>query len=277
MAHFAISDIDEQKLHAFERINRAGVGWAGADPLDETKTAGEQPDRYASIRAWNEDWAVRIEDGTHALQAVDEDYSIDLKLTSLKREVIHGEQGVSQKGPLPRNASHYYSLSRMETAGRLVVGGESFEVTGLSWMDHEFGTSFLEQQSGWDWFSIQLEDGRDLMMFELHRGDGSRDPRSSGTMIEADGSSVHLSYQDFSLVPLRMWSSPDSRANYPVGWAIEVPRYGLHLTVTAVFDNQELQTPETTAVTYWEGSVIATGANKAGNVGGRGYLEMTGY
>jgi predicted secreted hydrolase len=145
-------------------------------------------------------------------------------------------------------------------------------------MDHEFGTSFLEdEQVGWDWFSIQLEDGRDLMLFEIRRRDGSIDPRSSGTLIEADGPVVHLSFEDFSLAPGRMWRSSNSGASYPIAWKVELPRYGLRLNVTAAFEDQELRTPDSTAVTYWEGSVATEGAAGDKKIRGRGYLEMTGY
>ena len=279
MTHFAISDIERRSFRSFERINRAGIGWAGADGFDRS-ALGEEPRRLKStVRVWNEDWEARIEGSTHALHAIEEDFSLDLALTPSKREVIQGENGISQRGPSADNASHYYSLTRLESSGRVVVDGESFEVTGLSWMDHEFGTSFLDgEQVGWDWFSIQLEDGRDLMLFEIRRRDGSIDPRSSGTLIEADGHPTHLGFEDFSLVAGELWRSSKSGANYPIGWRVEVPRYGLRLNVTAAFEDQELRTEESTGVTYWEGSVATDGASgdTKGNRG-RGYLEMTGY
>jgi len=212
------------------------------------------------------------------LFANEEDCEINLTLAPLKSEVIHGIDGISQKGPSTGNASHYYSLCRLDTSGQIVVGGESFEVTGLSWMDHEFGTSFLDdEQIGWDWFSIQLEDGRDLMLFEIRRKDGSVDPRSSGTLIESDGAPIHLGHEEFSLLPLQKWQSSASGATYPIGWAVEVPRFGLHLDVTAAVEDQELRTPESTGVTYWEGSVTTEGRFGDKKVRGRGYLEMTGY
>jgi len=272
MAHFAISDIERQSFRSFERINRAGIGWAGADAL-------EGPRRLKSaVSVWNEDWDARIEEGRHALHAIEDDLSLDLKLTPSKREVIHGDNGISQKGRSPGNASHYYSLTRLESSGRLIVDGETFEVTGLSWMDHEFGTSFLDdEQVGWDWFSIQLEDGRDLMLFEIRRRDGSIDPRSSGTMIEADSRAVRLSIEDFSLAPGQNWRSANSGASYPIAWRIELPRYSLRLHVTAALEDQELRTPDSTGVTYWEGSVATEGASGDKKIRGRGYLEMTGY
>jgi predicted secreted hydrolase len=264
MAHFAISDVDRESFHSFERINRAGIGWAGADS--------------SSYRVWNEDWEARLEGEVHVLSAKDEENQLTLRLESMKPEVIHGENGISQKGPAAGNASHYYSLTRLQTSGRLTVGGELFEVAGLSWMDHEFGTSFLEaEQTGWDWLSIQLEDGRDLMLFQIRRSDGSIDSHSSGTMIEANGRATHISRDDLKLAPGDAWRSPASGAVYPTVWTIELPLYKLSLKVRAAFNDQELRTTESTGVTYWEGSVVIDGSSADHLVSGRGYLEMTGY
>jgi predicted secreted hydrolase len=264
MAHFAISDIDRESFHSFERINRAGIGWAGADS--------------ASYRVWNEDWETRIEGAVHLLSAKEEDCQLSLELEQTRPEVLHGDNGISQKGVADGNASNYYSLSRLQTAGRLTIGGEAFEVTGLSWMDHEFGTSFLEaEQTGWDWFSIQLEDGRDLMLFQIRRSDGSIDRHSSGTLIDADGHAVHITRDELKLTPGDAWRSRGSGATYPTAWSIELPRYGLNLNVRAAFNDQELRTTESTGVTYWEGSVVIEGSSADRLVRGRGYLEMTGY
>ena len=276
LAHFAITDIDRQTFRSFERVNRAGIGWAGADI--ESRVSNGDRNSDSPINVWNEDWAAAIRTGRQTLFAKEEDCDINLTLAPLKSEVIHGIDGISQKGPSAGNASHYYSLSRLDTSGQIVVGGESFEVTGLSWMDHEFGTSFLDdEQIGWNWFSLQLEDGRDLMLFEIRRQDGSVDSRSSGTLIESDGAPIHLGHEEFSLLPLQKWRSAASGATYPIGWAVEVPRFGLHLDVTATVEDQELRTPESTGVTYWEGSVTTQGKLGDKKVRGRGYLEMTGY
>lgn len=264
MAHLAVSDIERKEFHSFERINRAGIGWAGADTH--------------VYRVWNEDWEARLDGEDHILKAFEGDYQLELRLTPEKAEVIHGENGISRKGAAAGNASHYYSVTRLRTRGRLVVGNEAFDVEGSSWMDHEFGTSFLEQgQVGWDWFSIQLSDGRDLMLFELRRADGSIDSHSSGTLIDANGRAIHIPSGEFSLTPARPWRSEASGATYPTLWQIEIPRYGLSLSVSAAFSNQELSTPESTGVTYWEGSVRVEGTSNGSRAQGQGYLEMTGY
>jgi predicted secreted hydrolase len=145
-------------------------------------------------------------------------------------------------------------------------------------MDHEFGTSFLEtEQVGWDWFSIQLDDGRELMIFEIRRADGSIDPRSSGTFIAPDGRATHIPFGEFTLTPVERWRSERSGASYPVRWSVAVPAYELYLTVAAAFNDQELSATQSTGVTYWEGSIEVRGRAGAGEVTGRGYLEMTGY
>jgi predicted secreted hydrolase len=264
MAHFAISDIEQKSFHSAERLNRAGIGWAGAEAT--------------TYRVWNEDWEARLDERDHRLAARDGDYQLELRLTPAKPEVIHGQNSISQKGPSKGNASHYYSLTRLRTSGQIIVRGQAFEVEGLSWMDHEFGTSFLEEeQVGWNWFSIQLDDGRDLMLFEIRRRDGSIDPRSSATMIEADGRATHIPSGEFWLASSDPWRSSQSSATYPLAWAINMPRYGLWLNVRAAFEDQELRTTESTGVTYWEGSVTVDGADSDKRVQGRGYLEMTGY
>ena len=268
MAHFAVTDVERGAHHVAERLNRAGVGWAGAS----TET----------LDVWNDGWSATLEEGetpVHRLTAASDDggLALDLRLAPRGPPVLHGVNGFSQKGAAAGNASHYYSLTRLRTTGRLVVDGEDVEVHGLSWMDHEFGSSFLEPaQVGWDWFSIQFNDGIDLMVYVMRRTDGARDPRSSGTLVSPDGVS-HLQVDDYRLTPGRRWTSPASGAAYPVTWRIEVPPHGLDLEVTAAVDAQELETGRSTGVTYWEGAIDVRGTRDGVPVAGSGYLEMTGY
>ena len=264
MTHFAISDLDNKKFYFFELLNRAGVHWAGAET-----------NQY---HVWNEGWEARLEGDVHVLSARENSCTIALRLTPDKLPVIHGENGLSQKGASAGNASQYYSFTRLRTNGTIAVDGQTFTVSGLSWMDHEFGTSFLEKdQVGWDWFSLQLQDGRELMLFQLRRADGSIDPHSSGTLVEANGTTTHLSMSEFSLVPEQYWHSPESGARYPTVWLLTLPGYDLRLRVSAAVPNQELRTEASTGVTYWEGSVVVTEKSGGYNIHGRGYLEMTGY
>ncbi|MGB5037436.1 MAG: lipocalin family protein, partial [Blastocatellia bacterium] len=203
---------------------------------------------------------------------------VELELEPGKAPVRHGRDGYSQKGADAGNASHYYSMTRMPTRGTLTIEGRTVAVEGLSWMDHEFGTSFLESgQRGWDWFSIQFDDRTELMIFQLRREDGSLDPRSSGTWIGASGEASSIAAETFSLVPGEMWRSEVSGAEYPTRWTMEVPERRLSLTVRAAFEGQELVTDRSTGVTYWEGSVVVEGTRDGAPMSGRGYLEMTGY
>jgi predicted secreted hydrolase len=266
MTHLALTDISGKRYQFTERVNRAGPGWAGA-----------ATDAY---RVWNEDWQAALESGsTHRLQGKGPGFAIDLRATEDRPAILHGDRGYSRKGSAAGNASHYYSLTRMPTRGTLTVDGRVVDVTGLSWMDHEFGTTFLEpEQIGWDWFSIQLTDGRDLMIFQLRRADGSIDPRSSGTLVERDGTTSPITYESgFRLEPGRRWKSSVSGAQYPVAWTVRVPRSDLTLAVAAALDGQELHTRQSTGVTYWEGAVEVAGTIRGQPVKGRGYLEMTGY
>ncbi len=266
MTHLALSDVNGRRYQFTERMNRAGPGWAGA-----------ATDRY---RVWNEDWEATIDPGgVHHLQARTPAFAIDLHLVQDRPPALHGDHGYSRKGTAPGNASHYYSLTRMPTLGTISLAGRALDVTGLSWMDHEFGTSFLEpEQVGWDWFSIQLDDGRDLMIFQLRRADGSIDPHSSGTLVEPDGTTTAITLESgFRLQPGRVWRSSVSGSRYPVGWTVSLPRPAIDLTVAAALDDQELHTEHSTGVTYWEGAIDVTGQVRGRPVKGRGYLEMTGY
>lgn len=264
MAHFAVSDLSGEKFHFFERLSRQGIGWAGAET-----------EKY---RVWNGDWSVQLEDDVHRLTAQQEGCRIELTAKPIKPPVLHGDRGLSRKGPSLGNASHYYSFTRMETTGVLTVDGRQYQVTGTSWMDHEFSTSFLEAgQQGWDWFALQLDDGRELMLYQIRRADGTAASQSSGTLIAPDGTSVHLESREFSLRPGRGWRSDATGATYPIEWDVEVPGRNLELNVRAALSDQEMNTAGSTGITYWEGAILVEGRSAGRPVRGRGYLEMTGY
>ena len=275
MAHFAVTDVRAGVHRVAERMNRSGPGWAGA-----------ATDR---LRVWNEQWEVTQSDaGRQRLRASDEGLSLELDLTEARPVVRHGLDGYSQKGPSSGNASYYYSFTRMPTTGRLTLDGQTFDVSGDSWMDHEFGSSVLEgAQRGWDWFSLQLSDGRDLMIFQLRDASGAIDPRSGGTLVESDGTTRPVrvvpsplqpsAIVGFSLTPGRTWRSPVSEARYPVAWRLAIPGLDADLSVSTPVDAQELRTTRSTGVTYWEGTIDVRGTLRGRPVSGRGYLEMTGY
>ena len=263
IAHAAVTDAEGKRYLSGERVSRAGVGAAGAGTFE--------------YRVWNGDWQAHVIDGRHKLQARDDKFSLDLDLVEDKPAVLNGDHGYSQKGTTPGNATEYYSLTRMPTEGTIFVDGERFVVKGSSWMDHEFGTTFLEKtQQGWDWLSLQLDDGTDLMAFRMRRADGSVDTQSSGTLVAKGSAPRRLVAGDFTLTPGRRWTSPASGGSYPVEWQVAVPADSLQLAVTPVLDTQEIVGART-SVKYWEGAVDVKGTRAGKPITGRGYLEMTGY
>jgi predicted secreted hydrolase len=266
VTQLAVTDLDGKQFKTAERINRAGVGWAGA----MTK----------SFHLWNEDWEVRQEQAKTMLRATSSEDGVGLELTLNpgKPPVAHGEDGVFQKGFLALNASHFYSQPRMPARGFLLLNGQRFEVTGTSNLDHEFGTSFLEEgQAGWDYFSIELEDGSDLMIYQLRQADASRDQYFVATLVNADGSREAIKADEFTLEPLARWASPVSGGNYPVLWRVKVPGKQIELEAKAAMDDQEFHAGQSIGVTYWKGSIEITGTSQGQAVHGRGFLEMTGY
>jgi predicted secreted hydrolase len=264
MAHFALSHLTEKKFTFRERINR------GYDDK-----AGAATDRY---RVWNEDWKVEGDEKNHSIQVSDRGTALRLSLKALKPPVLHGQNGLSQKGEGEGRASYYYSLTRMQTEGELTIDGRKEKVRGLTWMDHEFGSNQLrEDQVGWDWFSIQLDNRTELMLYLIRRRDGSPDPYSSGTLVKADGITKHLALKDFRVEVLDRWKSPKSGATYPMKWKVTIPLEEIALEIDPAFQGQELITNRSTRVTYWEGAAQIRGSFRNKPVSGQGYVEMTGY
>jgi predicted secreted hydrolase len=267
LAHFALTDLENGRFLYADKLSREGLGKAGA--------ARDQ------LRVWIDRWSVSMDNRTpdrQRLQAATDEFSIDLHVIPRKPPVPHGQEGISRKGAAPEQTSHYYSLTHLTTEGKIRVGAKTFTVTGLSWMDHEFGSADLGRDVvGWDWFSLQLSDSTELMWYALRRADGSADPASSGTLVLADGHSQSLGAQDLTLAPLSHWTSPRSHARYPQRWRLTAPSLGLNLEVVSLLADQELNTAHSTRVTYWEGTVTATGQARGAPVTGRGYVELTGY
>jgi predicted secreted hydrolase len=266
LAHLALSDMSDQTFEHFERLNRAGPGLAGAD--------------LAGRKYWNGNWLVRWTSdlGEQELQAVAADFTLRLKLHPAKPFVIHGVDGVSAKGPAKGQASHYISFTRLTSDGTLVKGGKTIHVSGTSWMDHEF---FTEPQdlnlTGWDWFAVQLDNNEELMLYRLRLKSGTVSPYSSGTLVDAAGKPHHLTASDFTLTPGGNWTSPASKATYPLVWHLEIPSENITLTETTSLKPQELYTRNSVSPSYWEGAVDYTGKAHNKPVKGKGYLELTGY
>jgi predicted secreted hydrolase len=200
--------------------------------------------------------------------------AIDLVLKDTQGPTLQGDRGYSQKGPEVGNASYYYSLVSLESRGILSFGEDEYSVQGSSWMDHEFSTSALApDQVGWDWTSLQLDNGSELMFFQIRKADGSIDPFSSGTMVMPDGTQEKLSSQDFTIEVLDTWRSPETKATYPARWKVELPKFEISLEITPVLPDQELNV----SYAYWEGAVDIRGEFAGIGVSGVGYVELTGY
>ncbi|MEX0431071.1 lipocalin-like domain-containing protein [Spiribacter insolitus] len=261
MGHFAVTDLAAGEHRAAERYQRGALGLAGA--------------RVRPVRVWLDDWRIESEGPTRlfplTVQAEDPDtgIAVDLTLTAAKPHVLQGDAGYSRKGADPANASRYYSYTRLTAEGEVGFDGRRAAVTGSAWLDREWSTSALDaNQQGWDWFALQLDDGRDLMVYRLRRTNGGTDPNSAGILVDAEGGSRVLDGEDFRLTPQRFWESPRTGSRYPVAWRLQLPDEGLDLQIEARLDAQEMPT----TVRYWEGAVAV-----AGSTAGVGYLEMTGY
>lgn len=266
LAHAAVSDLTENRFYYDEQMARGALDLAGA----------KQEDGLTRIHVGT--WSVTLEPGEHRLRAAGDTFAFDLSCNPLKPLVAHGDRGYSLKGSKPESASCYYSFTRLETVGTVTVGGEPIPVEGTGWMDHEFGVAPLERDLiGWDWFSVQLKNNTELMIFLLRDREGSHSPLSSGTFVDTSGNSQHLSEGDFKIEIVDHWKSPSTGAIYPSRWRVQVFSRGLDLLIVPNLANQELVTEKSTQVTYWEGSVSVAGTSEGRAVEGVGYVEMTGY
>lgn len=255
-AHFTLSDTATGQFYFKERFSRNALGLAGA-----------QANPFA---VWLDQWHAKGDLKTTRLHAQEKEFGIQLTLASLKPEVLHGQRGLSQKNSGRGHASYYYSRPRLKTSGKINVAGKSFDVRGLSWLDREWSTSVLgADQQGWDWFSLQLEDGRELMLYQLRQKTGEISAFSAGSLIDHQGQVTHLKAQDFKITPLSTWKSPHTGITYPASWSVQIPKHGLDLTLTPWQANQELNSQ----LIYWEGAVKVSGSGVKGN----GYVELTGY
>jgi len=260
-AHFAVTDVEAKDFRYYEKLNRAS-------PFTADAAVGR-------LDVFNESWrAMTNPDGSWRLIARQGKDALDVTLRTRKAPAVHGEDGVSVKAPVAGYASHYYSMTRLEASG--TINGQ--RATGQAWMDHEFGSSALrENQQGWDWFSIQLENDMELMLYIIRRTDGSPDVTSSGSLVTSDGRVIHLKREQFRVTPLAKWKSPKSGATYPVAWRVELPTLNVSLTVRPLMNAQELVTHGSTNITYWEGACDVSGTFAGTGVRGEAYVEMTGY
>jgi predicted secreted hydrolase len=261
-AHFTLSDIHGRHFYPYERFSRGNVALAGAE---------DQP-----YQVWLEDWsATEVAPGKVRLQAKSSEAQIDLLVSQPLPPVLQGDRGLSIKGLEPGNASYYYSLVQQPTTGTIALSGKSYRVEGLTWKDHEYSTSALSAGTvGWDWFSMQFDNGTALMLYLLRHEDGSVESTSAGKFVAADGTTQTLSPDDWTVKVLETWKSPHSQAVYPSKWTIEIPKLQLSLQAKSMLSDQELNT---STATYWEGAVAFTGDLANQPLQGNGYVELTGY
>ncbi len=262
MAHFTLTDIEAGRFFHDERFSRGGADLAGAESTP--------------YHVWLDNWQIMAVDEDALFTQISaqmEDVHIDFMLEQVKPPALQGVNGLSAKSEDLGNASYYYTLSRLVTQGTITIGEESFQVSGTSWKDHEFSTSALGTTAlGWNWFGLQFDDGRELMVGQIRQVDGAIDPYFGGLLIDEDGSTEYLDAQDFTITALDTWDSPHSEAVYPSGWDIHVQLENgdtLDFTATPQLIDQELAGG---LITYWEGSV-----RLSGDVTGYGYTELTGY
>ncbi len=266
MAHFAVTDINENKFYFDERFSREGNNLAGA--------------QASPFKVWVEDWQI-IQIQNEVLfdlpiinvKAKTENFEIDFILESTKPFVLQGDEGLSQKGKQPGNASYYYSYTRLKTNGKIILEGKEFNVSGFSWMDREWSTSALsEDQAGWDWFAMQLDDNTEIMYYQMRKKDGTSDVFSKGVFVDETGSSQLLQKDDVVLEVTDYWETPDGE-KYPSGWNLQIPSKEIDLKITPAVKNQLMDV----VVRYWEGSVKIEGTKSNTDIRGRGYVELTGY
>lgn len=259
MAHAALTEVTAGTHSAEERFARQALGLAGA--------------QAEPFRVWLGDWRLEARDdkGTWALRIHTDPFDLSFTLEPTKPIVLQGKEGLSQKSAEPGNASYYYSIPRLHTQGEIRSGDRRVEVEGWAWLDREWSTSALAaDQVGWDWFALQLTDGRELMFYRLRRTDGSADPHSAGSLVDADGSYRRIGPDEISLQPSRWWSQGERR--YPIDWTLEIAPWHQRLRVRALVEDQLMDL----SVRYWEGAVEVIDPASGAPLGS-GYLELAGY
>jgi len=278
MGHAALSDLQTGKHYFHDVLVREspllGVCFPPPpSPLSPSAVCWASAPTGTEGR-WKVDW-----NGTaFRFQAVTADFSFDLTTTPEKPLIFQGPGGLSRKTADGSSASLYYSFTRLKTTGTLTFPPSPLSsVRGLSWMDKEFGSGALgASQVGWDWFSLQLNDGRELMLYLLRKADGTLD-HASGTLVEKSGQVRYLTAEDFTLKALGKWKSPHTQAVYPAGWDLQFsPLTTLaSLRISPLVPDSENISQRVDGIAYWEGAVQILDTEK--KVIGQGYVELTGY
>jgi len=266
MAHFTVTDISNDKFYFDERFSRDGNELAGAQTIP--------------FKVWLEDWQITESENRTAFdlpvinfRAKTDKAEINFILESAKPVILQGDEGLSRKGSQPGNASYYYSYTNLKTGGKIYIEGKEYTVSGNSWMDREWSTSALsEDQKGWDWFALQLDDSTEIMYYQMRKKDGSPDIFSKGVIVNKTGETDQLKKENVELIVTDNWKS-SSGVNYPSGWNLKIPSRNIDLNITPAVSDQLLNV----SIKYWEGSVRIDGTKNDSKITGRGYAELTGY
>jgi len=266
LAHFTLTDVSAGQFWFSDRASRKGPGLSGAteDGMD----------------VWLLNWMAKMEGNKIKLEARHQEMELSLDLVPRKPLVFHGKNGLSQKGPMEGQASYYFSYTDLEAKGFMKTPPSQtpIRVNGKSWFDHEFGSNQLTpDQAGWDWFSLHLSEGQDLMVYFLRRKDGTVEPSSSGTLVTRSGDPIHLKLSDINVEVVDYWKSPKSGGRYPSRWKMKVPSARIEMEISSLVPSQELLTEGSTGVIYWEGAVAGKGTSAGRPITCEGYVELTGY
>ena len=260
-AHAAVTDVVGRKLWHDQRIAREGFEIAQASQSD------------TDIKL--SDWSLRRDGTRYQAKAVARDFSFDLMLNETQTILLQGDRGLSRKGPQPEQSSRYYSLPQLQISGNLGLGKENLPVQGTAWLDHEWSQSLLDPMAvGWDWIGINMLDGSALTAFQLRDKSGKAIWDGGSFRSRAMGARAQVFARgEVQFIPIRKWTSPLTKASYPVEWTVQTPmgRY----RIKAVVDDQELDSRASTGAVYWEG--LSELFDSSDRLVGRGYLEMTGY
>ncbi|MGA9369246.1 MAG: lipocalin-like domain-containing protein [Steroidobacteraceae bacterium] len=255
LGHFAVTDVARHRFRYAVKLARGALGLAGA-----------QADPF---RVWVGNWQIDQD----AVRAAGKGYVLSLTAQPLMPPILNGERGLSRKSGEPGNATYYYSIPRVAVQGTIVADGRPLRVHGLAWLDREWGSGSLgPQETGWDWFGLQLGDGSCLMFYSLRDRGGTEDPYSAGTWVDSGGHVRPLSRDEVRIQVLSYWTDA-AGTRYPAQWRLVVPSTGLDITVRPVLANQELMTSSR----YWEGAADISGTRSGQPIAGRGYVELVGY
>jgi len=257
-AHAALADPRYTRLRHDQRAARAGFGLAEA--------------REDTTQVFIGDWSLALVDDVYQAKIAARDFALDLAFSAAPSVLLNGDAGYSRKGPLPRQASFYYSRPQLSATGTIAIEGNALAVDGHAWLDHEWSSDVMAPDAaGWDWAGINFADGGALMAFRMRDKAGGT-LWAGGTQRTADGRVRALAPGDVRFIPRRTWRSPRTGVEYPVAMTLHAG--GAEYALDPLLDDQEQDSSASTGAIYWEGAVRAS---VAAGESGRGYLELTGY